>query len=192
MRGTLNLILVLLVLLVGLVATATSACVSPGAVRSDTANAPKDVGNGGGREVATAWAVAVATTLRDHLRDHLRAASLPRKELQASSVTLELEAVSLDGAVLEYSVAEAEGSPAVAEAAREAVSQFIAPQGKARLPRPSPTLVGYVDRYGLQIRFDGARLVGPDEPGADQPGSDEPGADEPKVNTPCGCRRKRR
>ncbi len=127
----------------------------------------------GGRDVAAAWALAVAATLRDHMQ----VPPLPPEVLAASSVTVELEAVSLDGAVLAFSIPEHAGAPEVAAAARTAVGDFLPPEGTARLPAPSATLAGYVERYGLAIRFDGSRLVGDAAP---------------RVATPCGCRRTRR
>lgn len=115
----------------------------------------REAGFGTPEQTPRQWALAVATALQQQIS----VGSVPQAELETSAVEVELTDVALDGAILSFEMKSQHGSAQVAAAVRAGVEAFhSASGGTLRLPPPSEVLRDYVDRFGLVVRFDGARL----------------------------------
>ena len=67
--------------------------------------------------------------------------------------------MSADGELLDYKIRKKSGNAAYDAAALEAIQRFDPLEGGDKmLPKPDPDALRHVNRFGMRIRMDGARM----------------------------------
>jgi len=85
--------------------------------------------------------------------------SIDEVTLQKLVVVVKVSALGPDGDILEYVIRKKSGDETYDQAAEAAIQRFVPSSGGSQLlPRPSPDALRHVNRFGMVIRMDGARL----------------------------------
>jgi hypothetical protein len=85
--------------------------------------------------------------------------SIDEVTLQGLVVVVKVSGLGPDGDILEYTLRKKSGNAIYDQAAEAAIRRFVpASGGDQRLPRPGPDALRHVNRFGMVIRMDGARL----------------------------------
>lgn len=86
-------------------------------------------------------------------------AMLGRRELKKLSTTIRVTRMGSSGAIRSYRVVEESGNDAFDDAARAAIQQFVPSEGGSkRLPSPDSEVLRYINREGMVLELEGARM----------------------------------
>ena len=86
-------------------------------------------------------------------------ASIDAKEIRELVVIVKVKRMSADGELLDYKIRKKSGNAAYDAAALAAIQRFDPLEGGDKmLPKPDPDALRHVNRFGMRIRMDGARM----------------------------------
>ncbi|MEE2780011.1 MAG: TonB C-terminal domain-containing protein [Myxococcota bacterium] len=85
--------------------------------------------------------------------------SIDEVTLQSLVLVVKVSELGPEGEILKYVIRKKSGNGTYDEAAEAAIRRFVpSAGGTQQLPRPSPDALRHVNRFGMVIRMDGARI----------------------------------